>query len=292
MLCEVLTGYGNRQGASRALVGGGAGYRAGGASARIRAGGGDPAGRPRVGGRVHGRLAERGSLERADPLATTTTSAVERPSSTPSPSPLDRHPSTPSSTPTSTGPSTTGASSPIEPVEPTLGVGDELFPGLGSSDIDVVAYDVALTYDPTTDQLAGTVSVELVLLVDADTVPLDATDLAVASVSVDGDEAQWSTPGDELLVELPEPRAAGSTVKVDVTYEAPSRLRSTTTGFPGRLVRHRGRFVRAERARWRERVASRVRPPLRQGNVAVRDHGARGDDGHRQRRTARRGPRR
>ncbi len=229
-----------------------------------------------------------GSLRRADP---TTTSAAEHPSSTPPTSTTDGHIDVDIACRRRHRRRARRAR-PIEPVEPTLGVGDTLYPGLGSSDIDVVSYDVALTYDPTTDRLAGTVSVEVVLLVDADTVPLDATDLAVTSVSVDGDEAQWSTPGDELLVELPEAKAAGSTVDVDVTYEAPSRLRSTETGFPGRLVRHRGRFVRAERARRCECVASRVRPPFRQGDVAVRDHRARGDDRHRQRRVARRDPRR
>ncbi len=59
-----------------------------------------------------------------------------------------------------------------------------------------------------------------------------------------------------------------------------------------RLVRHRGRFVRAQRAGRRQCVASRVRSSLRQGDVAVRDHGARRDDSHRQRRAGRRDPRR
>ncbi len=162
---------------------------------------------------------------RADPLATTPTTPSTSMSE-------DTSPTSTSTSPVTTAPPTTPASPPIEPVEPTLGVGDTLFPGLGSSDIDVVSYDVALTYDPTSDQLAGTVSVELMLLVDADTVPLDATDLAVTSVTVDGDEAQWSAPGHELLVELPEAKAAGSTVNVDVTYDAPSRLRSVEIGFP------------------------------------------------------------
>jgi len=134
--------------------------------------------------------------------------------------------------PATPAPTSTSASQALEPVEPALGVGDSLYPGLGSSDIDVVSYNVALTYDPATDRLAGTVSIEAVLLVDADTVPLDATGLVIRSVTVDGDAAPWSTVGDELLVELPNVRAVASSVDVEVAYEAPTRLRSTETGFP------------------------------------------------------------
>jgi aminopeptidase N len=123
-------------------------------------------------------------------------------------------------------------SAPIEPVEPTLGAGDALYPGLGSSDIDVVAYDVALTYDPATDQLAGKVTIEVELLVDTDTVPLDAAGLVIRKVSVDGFAAPWTTQDDELLIELAEPRARASHVMVDVLYEAPDRLRSMEAGFP------------------------------------------------------------
>jgi aminopeptidase N len=107
-----------------------------------------------------------------------------------------------------------------------------LYPGLGSSDIDVVAYDVALTYDPVTDRLAGNVSIEVELLVDTDTVPLDAVGLEIVKVVIDGSSAPWTTQGDELLVELADPIAGGSHVVVDVVYEAPHRLRSMDLGFP------------------------------------------------------------
>jgi aminopeptidase N len=116
--------------------------------------------------------------------------------------------------------------------EPTLGTGDELYPALGSSDIDVVAYDVALTYDPATDRLAGAVSIEMELLVDADTVPLDAAGLAIQKASVDGVAARWTTQGDELLIELGGAKARTSRVVVEVVYEAPDRLRSMEAGFP------------------------------------------------------------
>ena len=72
----------------------------------------------------------------------------------------------------------------------------------------------------------------LELLVDTDTVPLDAAGLAILEVSADGVVAPWTTEADELLMELPEPRARGSHVVVDVDYGAPDRLRSMEAGFP------------------------------------------------------------
>jgi aminopeptidase N len=107
-----------------------------------------------------------------------------------------------------------------------------LFPGLGSSDIDVIAYDVALTYDPATDRLGGTVSIDATLLVDAATVPLDAVGLAITSVTVDGVRASWTTEGDELLVELPEMRELASDVTIEIGFDVGERYRSTETGFP------------------------------------------------------------
>ncbi|HWM22897.1 MAG TPA: M1 family metallopeptidase [Ilumatobacteraceae bacterium] len=121
---------------------------------------------------------------------------------------------------------------PIEAVEPTLGAGDALYPELGSSDIDVASYDVALTYDPVSDRLSGKVVIDVELLVDTDTVPLDAADLEILEVSVDGVAAPWNTQDDELLVELAEPTASASHVMVEVVYDAPQRLRSMDAGFP------------------------------------------------------------
>ena len=162
---------------------------------------------------------------RAEPSSTTSTSAPASTTTTPA--------STPSTTST---PSTSEAGSPtsvpIEAVEPTLGAGDALYPELGSSDIDVIAYDVALTYDPATDQLVGDVSIDVELLVDTDTVPLDAAGLTIREVLVDGVVAPWTTQEDELLIELPAPRACGSHVITDVVYGAPDRLRSMEAGFP------------------------------------------------------------
>ena len=165
-------------------------------------------------------------VRQADPPATTseTTLTTEVP---PTPTAVSTRPSP--TRPTTAASDTTSA--PIAPVEPALGVGDSLFPGLGSSDIDVIAYDVALTYDPANDRLSGGAAIDAVLLVDADTVPLDVIGLTISSVTVDGDRASWTTEGDELLVQLPEPRALASHVRVEVGYDVSGRYRSNETGF-------------------------------------------------------------
>jgi aminopeptidase N len=168
-----------------------------------------------------------GIARSAGPLVPTTSTSPVVPRST------DAAASTATTTPTTTSTTaTTAVTRPLEPVEPSFGAGDTLFPGLGSSDIDVIAYDVALNYDPTTDRLSGAVSIEVQVLVDTDTVPLDAVDLVISEVLVDGTAAPWSTEGDELLVELPHVVARASHVMVEVEYDAPHRLRSMETGYP------------------------------------------------------------
>ncbi|MGH9133779.1 MAG: M1 family metallopeptidase [Ilumatobacteraceae bacterium] len=118
----------------------------------------------------------------------------------------------------------------VVPVEPALGAGDPVFPDLGSSDIDVASYDVALAYDPATDELSGTVSIDVELLVDTAVVPLDAIDLTIVSVIADGAPAGWSIDDDDLLVELPQAEAAGSHVAVEVGFEVDADERASDTG--------------------------------------------------------------
>ena len=42
---------------------------------------------------------------------------------------------------------------------PSTSSGDSLFPELGTADLDVQSYDVRLSYDPETEELAGTVDI-------------------------------------------------------------------------------------------------------------------------------------
>ena len=294
-LCEVLTGSRNRQAAPDAPAAPTSPrYRARRASGRIRAGGGDPAGRRRVGGRVLVGVAERSRpARRVDARRRTSAPPSARSDDCRRRPPCRRPPCRP--LPRQRRPTTNPATSaPIEPVEPTLGVGDALYPGLGSSDIDVVAYDVALTYDPVTDRLAGNG-------VDRGRAARRRRHRA-ARRDGSGDrqgggrrcrQRRGRQQGDELLVELPEPMRQSARTS---WWTWPTRRRDAAAidgdRVPRRLVRHRRRLVRAERARRCQRVAPGVRPSVRQGDVAVRDHRARGHDGRRQRRSARRDPRR
>lgn len=87
---------------------------------------------------------------------------------------------------------------------PDTGVGDELFPELGSSDVDVVAYDVELEIDPEADVVDASVDVVARVARDVETLPLDQIGLTIDRVAVDGIEADFETTETELFVELPD----------------------------------------------------------------------------------------
>lgn len=159
---------------------------------------------------------------RAD--ATTTAADAPAPTEVPTPPPpsTSQPPSTTGSTPSSTTDSIPRSSGPRAPAEPSSSIGDELFPQLGSSDLDVTHYAVALAYDVDSDVISGTVTVTTTLLNDVDAISLDAIDLDVGSVSVDGVSADFDQRADELLVELDRVVARGTTIEVAVTYATSS----------------------------------------------------------------------
>ena len=100
----------------------------------------------------------------------------------------------------------------------SLTAGDQRFPDLGSADIDVAHYGVSIEYDPDESALVGTVDVDGTLLNPTDRVALDIDGPAVTTVSVEGDEAQFSVLDRDLVVELGEVRTAGSEFSLTVEF--------------------------------------------------------------------------
>ena len=102
-------------------------------------------------------------------------------------------PSTPSAgsaaPPTTTSPATTTV--PTSPEEPSLGVGDRLFPELGSADLDVQHYDVELAYDVDEERIDATVTLLVVVGRPLDVVAIDAGELDVDTVTVGGAPATF-----------------------------------------------------------------------------------------------------
>jgi aminopeptidase N len=142
---------------------------------------------------------------------------------------VDVAPTTIESTATTTtepAPSTTAASDTTErtstaagdPSQPSLGVGDRLYPELGSADLDVQSYDVDLRYDASTARIDATVTIATRVSRPLDVIALDARQLTVDAVTVDGATASFRQTPSELLVDAPAQVAPGPVVAIAVTY--------------------------------------------------------------------------
>ena len=112
------------------------------------------------------------------------------------------------------------------------GVGDVLFPDLGNPGLDVLHYDVDLSYDSITDTIEGMVGLDAALTTDRTEITLDAIGLATSEVTVDGRTARAVTDGPELRITLPEPASAGDEIRIEVAYRAATAERSSAIGLP------------------------------------------------------------
>ena len=80
------------------------------------------------------------------------------------------------------------------PRSTSTSAGDSLYPELGSADLDVQSYDVRLSYDPQRRSLEGTVTINTAVRRSVDELVLDADELDVDSVTVDGSPATSPRP--------------------------------------------------------------------------------------------------
>jgi aminopeptidase N len=144
----------------------------------------------------------------------TTTTTAEAPPSTEAPATSAAPPPT-SAAQSSAAPPSTAAG---DPSQPSLGVGDRLYPELGSADLDVQSYLVQLRYDAGSTRLDATVTVTTTVDRPLDVLALDARQLTVDGVSVDGATAAFQQADSELLVDAPTTVQPGRPVAVAVTY--------------------------------------------------------------------------
>jgi aminopeptidase N len=149
-----------------------------------------------------------------------TDSAQQGPNESAPPPPATDPPATdpPATVPPATEPAATAS---LPEGEASDTAGDSLFPDLGSADLDVQAYDVRLTYDPDSRQLDGTVTISTAVDRAVDELILDAGDLTVETVTLDGAPAEFEHRDGELVVDAGEgvgPTAADEPVELAVTY--------------------------------------------------------------------------
>jgi aminopeptidase N len=126
----------------------------------------------------------------------------------------------PSTEPPSSEPTTTD-SVPAPDESSSVGAGDSLYPELGSTDLDVQTYDVRLSYDPSTRNLDGSVTIAAAIARPLDQLVLDADELEVETVTVDGSPAAFDHAAGDLTIEPGEPvgpAPAGDPVEITVSY--------------------------------------------------------------------------
>jgi aminopeptidase N len=98
------------------------------------------------------------------------------------------------------------------------GIGDPYYPDYGNGGYDVSHYDLRLKYQPATDELEGTATIEARTTQDLSSFDLDFL-LDVSEVRVNGARAAFATSGQHELVITPKtPLAKGTPITVVVRY--------------------------------------------------------------------------
>ncbi|WP_443035172.1 M1 family metallopeptidase [Streptomyces sp. BE20] len=115
--------------------------------------------------------------------------------------------------------------------EATAGTGDPVFPSLGTTDYDALAYDLALTYRADTRTVDGTTVLTARALTALRSLELDALGLTVHTVRVDGRPAEFRTHDEKLTVVPALPVRRGAALRVEVAYTADPRAALPHTGW-------------------------------------------------------------
>ena len=98
------------------------------------------------------------------------------------------------------------------------GAGDPYFPAAGNGGYDATHYDIAVGYDPATDELAGEATLTATATADLSRFNLDLSGLTVESVTVDGDPAGFDRDEGELVVTPATGLPSGARFTVSVRY--------------------------------------------------------------------------
>ncbi|MBM0260128.1 M1 family metallopeptidase, partial [Micromonospora sp. 4G55] len=114
--------------------------------------------------------------------------------------------------------------------------GDAYFPSYGNGGYDVGRYTVKVRYDPATDRLTGTTTVQATATADLSAFHLDLAGLTVRKVTVDGAPARHAREADELVVTPAAGLTAGNGFTAEISYEGkPEPLANEVLGEGGWL---------------------------------------------------------
>ncbi|MER6360562.1 M1 family metallopeptidase [Kitasatospora sp. NPDC001527] len=114
---------------------------------------------------------------------------------------------------------------------PAGGTGDPVYPSLGTTAYDALAYDLAFTYRPATRTVDGTTVLTARALTRTAELELDALGLDVHAVRVDGRPAGFRAHDEKLTVLPARPVRAGTVLRVEVEYTADPRATLPHTGW-------------------------------------------------------------
>ena len=104
------------------------------------------------------------------------------------------------------------------------GAGDPYFPLDGNGGYDVEHYDLDLTYDPDTDELSGTATIDVRATQNLSAFNLDFVGLTVDSIQVDGADAGWTRDEHELTITPDAGILDKASFRVAVTYHGVPEL--------------------------------------------------------------------
>jgi LPXTG-motif cell wall-anchored protein len=121
------------------------------------------------------------------------------------------------------------------------GIGDAYFPLDGNGGYDVQHYDLDLAYDPASDELSGTATIDLVATqnlssfnLDFDTRRADGSDaLVIGDVRVGGASAAWSLASTQISKKTGQPAVEGAPPLVKDEQAEPPRTELTVSAGAG-----------------------------------------------------------
>lgn len=98
-------------------------------------------------------------------------------------------------------------------------MGDPYFPDLGNGGYDVTHYNLQLTWDDVSNEIAATVTIEATSTQDLTTFNLDFQGFTISQLQVNGANASYMRSGRELKITPPDSLSIGSAFTVTVTYD-------------------------------------------------------------------------
>src|SRR5512132_1263100 len=130
----------------------------------------------------------------------------------------------------------------------SAGLGDPFFPNAGNGGYDVTHYALTLSYEPSTNQLAGTAVITATATQDLSSFDLDLRGFSISRLLVSGQDAAFARSGEhELVITPPAGLTAGTVFTVVIDYAGtPAVVTDPDQSIEGWVPTDDGAFVVGE----------------------------------------------